>query len=96
MMHTMERYFSQDDDMTLTDTLAEGLLRVVRDSTFKVLNDPTNYRYRAQIMWASSLAHNDLTGCGTTSDFTTHMLEHELSALFNVTHGTRLAALWGS
>ena len=96
MMHTMERYFSQDDDMTLTDTLAEGLLRVVRDSTFKVLNDPTNYRYRAQIMWASSLAHNDLTGCGTTPDFATHMLEHELSALFDVAHGAGLAALWGS
>ncbi len=96
MMHTMERYFSHDDDMTLTDTLAEGLLRVVRDSTFKVLDDPTNYRHRAQIMWASSLAHNDLTGCGTTPDFATHMLEHELSALYDVAHGAGLAALWGS
>ena len=47
-------------------------------------------------MWAGSLAHNDLTECGTEKDFATHRLEHELSALFGVTHGAGLAALWGS
>ena len=47
-------------------------------------------------MWAGSLAHNDLTGCGTTGDWATHQLEHELSALFDVAHGAGLAALWGS
>lgn len=96
MMHTMERYFSHDDDMTLTDTLAEGLLRTVKTSIFEVLADSTNYRHRSQIMWASSLAHNDLTGCGTTADFATHLLEHELSAMFDVAHGAGLAAIWGS
>lgn len=40
--------------------------------------------------------HNDLTGCGTSSDWATHCLEHELSALFDVSHGAGLAALWGS
>lgn len=96
MMHTMERYFSQDDDMTLTDELAEGLLRTVKNSVFEVLKNPTDYRHRTQIMWAGSLAHNDLTGCGTTGDFATHMLEHELSAMFDVAHGAGLAALWCS
>lgn len=96
MMHTMERYFSHDDDMTLTDEIAEGLLRTVRHSVFKVLNAPDDYRHRAQIMWAGSLAHNGLTGCGTTGDFATHMLEHELSAMFDVAHGAGLAALWCS
>lgn len=96
MMHTMERYFSHDDDMTLTDELAEGLLRTVKDSALEVLQNPENYRHRAQIMWAGSLAHNDLTGCGTTSDFATHQLEHELSAMFDVAHGAGLAALWCS
>ncbi|MBD5358682.1 MAG: iron-containing alcohol dehydrogenase [Bacteroides sp.] len=96
MMHTMERYFSQDDDMTLTDELAEALLRTVKNSIYKVMASPENYRHRAQIMWAGSLAHNGLTGCGTTGDFATHMLEHELSALFDVAHGAGLAALWGS
>lgn len=96
MMHTMERYFSHEDDMTLTDAMAESLLRTVKDSIFDVLANPTDYRNRAQIMWASSLAHNDLTGCGTVSDFATHELEHELSALFDVAHGAGLAALWCS
>lgn len=96
MMHTMERYFSHDDDMALTDELAEGLLRTVKDSALEVLQNPEDYRHRAQIMWAGSLAHNDLTGCGTTSDFATHQLEHELSAMFDVAHGAGLAALWCS
>jgi alcohol dehydrogenase YqhD (iron-dependent ADH family) len=96
MMHTMERYFSHDDDMTVTDAIAESILRTVKDSVFEVLKEPENYVHRAQIMWAGSLAHNDLTGCGTTGDWATHQLEHELSALFDVAHGAGLAALWGS
>lgn len=96
MMHTMERYFSHDDDMTVTDALAESLMRTVKDSAFEVLKTPDNYRHRAQIMWAGSLAHNDLTGCGTTGDWATHQLEHELSGMFDVAHGAGLAALWGS
>ena len=95
-MHTMERYFSHDDDMTVTDAIAESILRTVKDSVFEVLKEPENYVHRAQIMWAGSLAHNDLTGCGTTGDWATHQLEHELSALFDVAHGAGLAALWGS
>ena len=96
MMHTMERYFSKYEDMTLTDAIAEALLRTVKDSAYEVLNHPEDYRHRAQIMWAGSLAHNDLTECGLEKDFATHRLEHELSALFGVTHGAGLAALWGS
>ena len=96
MMHTMERYFSKYEEMTLTDGIAESLMRTVKDVLPLVLKDPENYRYRAQIMWAGSLAHNDLTECGTEKDFATHRLEHELSALFGVTHGAGLAALWPS
>ena len=96
MMHTMERYFTRHQDMTLTDSIAEALLRTVKDSALEVMRNPEDYRNRAQIMWAGSLAHNDLTECGTEKDFATHRLEHELSALFGVTHGAGLAALWGS
>lgn len=96
MMHTMERYFSKFDGMTLTDSIAESLLRTVKDSIFEVLKNPTDYRHRAQIMWAGSLSHNNLTECGLEKDFATHRLEHELSALFGVTHGAGLAAMWGS
>ena len=96
MMHTMERYFSKYEDMTLTDAISEALLRTVKDSALVVMRNPEDYRHRAQIMWAGSLAHNDLTECGTEKDFATHRLEHELSALFGVTHGAGLAAIWPS
>ena len=96
MMHTMERYFCKYQDMTLTDSLAEALLRTVKNCTIDVLRDPEDYRARAQIMWAGSLSHNNLMECGLEKDFATHRLEHELSALFGVTHGAGLAAIWPS
>lgn len=96
MMHTMERYFCKHQDMTLTDSLAEALLRTVKDCAIDVLRDPEDYRARAQIMWAGSLSHNNLMECGLEKDFATHRLEHELSALFGVTHGAGLAAIWPS
>ena len=96
MMHTMERYFSKDDDMEVTDAIAEAILRTCMTEGRKVLEDPVDYNSRAQIMWAGSLAHNDLTGCGTSGDWATHQMEHELSGMFDVSHGAGLAALWGS
>lgn len=96
MMHTMERYFTSEQDMTLTDSLAEALMRTVKDSVFEVLRNPEDYRHRAQIMWAGSLSHNNLMECGLGKDFATHRLEHELSAVYGVTHGAGLAAIWPS
>lgn len=96
MMHTFERYFSKDDDMEVTDSIAEALLRTIMSEAHKVMATPTDYASRAQIMWAGTLAHNDLTGCGTTGDWATHCLEHELSGMFDVSHGAGLAAMWGS
>lgn len=96
MMHTMERYFSVDDDMDITDAIAEAVLKTVLEHTPIVLAEPENYHSRAQIMWAGSLAHNDLTGCGTTGDWATHNIEHELSGMFDVSHGAGLAAIWPS
>ncbi len=94
MMHTMERYFSPDEAMPITDAVAEGLMRSVRTAGEAVLKDPENYALRASIMWSGSLAHNGLTGCGARSDFGTHRLEHELSTMYGVAHGAGLAALW--
>lgn len=96
MMHTMERYFSKDDDMEITDAIAEALIRTCMVEAPKVLENPNDYIARANIMWAGSLAHNDLTGCGTTGDWATHNIEHELSGMFDVSHGAGLAAVWGS
>ena len=96
MMHTMERYFTKDDDMDFTTDIAEAMLRSIKDAIFAVLKNPEDYRYRAQIMWGGSLMHNGLTGCGVTEDWATHQLEHELSGMFDVTHGAGLAAIWPS
>ncbi len=96
MMHTMERYFTKYTEMTVTDALSEALMRTVKDAALVVMQHPEDYRNRAQIMWAGSLSHNDLMECGTEKDFATHKLEHELSALFGVTHGAGLAAIWPS
>ena len=94
MMHTMERYFSNDMDMPLTESIAEALLRTLKASAYKVLEDPCDYRARAQIMWGGSLSHNGLTECGMQRDWACHKMEHELSGMFDVTHGAGLTALW--
>ena len=96
MMHTMERYFTKDDDMDLTTDMAETVLRRMKTAVFDVLKTPEDYRQRAQIMWGGSIAHNGLTGCGVSDDWATHQLEHELSGMFDVTHGAGLAAVWPS
>ena len=97
MMHTMERYFKNGGNMEITDTIAEGLLRTVMKNAKILHSDPQNYDARAEIMWSGSLAHNNLTGCGNDGgDFSTHMLEHELGGMFDVTHGAGLAAIWPS
>ena len=96
MMHTMERYFSTAGNMEITDAIAEALMRQVMKTARILHKDPTNYEARADAMWAGSLAHNGLTGCGTNSDWATHLLEHELGGMFDVTHGAGLAAIWPS
>ena len=97
MMHTMERYFTNGGNMELTDALAEGLLRTVMKNAVILHTDPANYEARAEVMWAGSLSHNGLTGCGIASgDFMSHKLEHEMGGMFDVTHGAGLAALWPS
>lgn len=97
LMHTMERYFTNDGNRELTDSIAEALMRTVIHNALVLEQKPDDYDARAEIMWASSLSHNDLTGCGNGgNDFATHRLEHELGGMFDVAHGAGLAALWGS
>ena len=80
IMHTMERYFTREKDTMLTDGIGEALMRTVMDNARILMGDPENYNARAQVMWAGSLSHNGLTGCGTEGDWACHQLEHELSA----------------
>ena len=97
LMHTMERYFTSKGNMEITDSIAEALMRTVVHFSKILEKKPDDYDARAEIMWASSLSHNDLTGCGNGgNDFATHRLEHELGGMFDVAHGAGLAALWGS
>ncbi len=97
LMHTMERYFVNEDTMTVTDTIAEGLMRTVMHYAKDALANPKDYRARAEIMWAGSLSHNGLTSCGGGGgDWSTHLIEHELSGLYDVAHGAGLATMWGS
>lgn len=96
LMHTMERYFSHEMDTDLVDGMAESLLRSVMRAAKVLLKDPKNYNARAEILWAGSLSHNGLTGCGRVGDWACHQLEHELGGMFDVAHGAGLAAVWGS
>lgn len=96
MMHTMERYFIPGIKCDLTDEIAEGLIRTVIKNGKLLLEDSQNYDAMAEIMWASSLSHNNLTECGRGKDFSVHKLGHALSAKYDVTHGASLVAVWGS
>ena len=97
LMHTMERYFHRSGGMELTDGMAEVLLRTVMKNALILRDEPLNYDARAEVMWAGSLSHNGLMGCGTDGgDWACHKMEHELSGLFDVSHGAGLAAIWGS
>lgn len=98
LMHTMERYFTNGGNMEITDSIAEGLMRTVIENARILVRDPKNYDARAEVMWAGSLSHNGLTGCGavTGGDFASHALEHEIGGIYDVAHGAGLAAIWGS
>jgi alcohol dehydrogenase YqhD (iron-dependent ADH family) len=99
MMHTLERWFGAGRDNTaLTDALSAGLLRTVIDNVKIFLKNPSDYNAAGEVLWAGSLSHNGLTGCGGSvrGDWACHQLEHELGGLFDVTHGAGLCAVWGS
>ena len=97
LMHTMERYFTAGSHMELTDSIAEGLMRTVMKNAEIPRDEPGNHDARAEVMWASSLSHNGLTGCGIVDkDFASHALQHEVGGMFDVAHGAGLAAIWGS
>ena len=97
LMHTMERYFVNIETMEVTDGISEALMQTVIYNARILLKEPGNYNARAEVMWAGSLSHNGLMGCGTGGgDWACHQLEHELGGMFDVAHGAGLAAVWGS
>ena len=95
MTHTLERYFTPDTDADLMDRISEGLLVSVKNAGTAAIRTPNDYEARATLMWASSLSHNGLTGCGKNGPWAAHKMEHDISGLFdNVAHGAGLSVLF--
>ena len=94
MAHVLERYFTNTKDVEITDRLCEAVLLTVIKEAPKALANPNDYEARANIMWAGMVAHNDICGVGREQDWSTHQIEHELSALYDVAHGAGLAVMF--
>jgi alcohol dehydrogenase YqhD (iron-dependent ADH family) len=93
MAHLYERYITDTAEVEVTDRLIEGLLLTMIREVPRVIADPDNYDARANIMWAGMLAHNNVCGVGRRQDWTSHWMEHELSALYDCPHGAGLAVV---
>ena len=93
MAHLYERYLTNTEEVEVTDRMIEGLLLTMIHEGPRVIADPDNYQARANIMWAGMMAHNNSCGVGRTQDWTSHNIEHELSALYDCAHGAGLAVV---
>ncbi len=93
MAHIFERYFSNTPEVEVTDRVAEGVLKAIITTAPRVMAEPDNYDARANIMWAGTLAHNGICGTGRREDWVSHFMEHEISAVYGVTHGAGLAVI---
>ena len=94
LAHLMERYFTRVDHVDLTDRLLEATMRTVINYTPLALERPDDYHIRAELMWAGTVAHNNLLDTGRIGDWASHQIEHELSALYDIAHGAGLAIVF--
>ncbi|MBM3709303.1 MAG: iron-containing alcohol dehydrogenase [Actinobacteria bacterium] len=94
LAHIFERYFTQTKNTDLTDRLCEAAMKTVIENTPVVLNKPEDYDARAEMMWASTIAHNGILGTGRIEDWASHKLGHELSAIYGVVHGAALSIIF--
>ena len=93
MAHVFERYFTNTKEVEITDRLCEAVLLTMIKETPRVIADPQLYEARANIMWAGTVAHNDIIGVGRSQDWNSHGIEHELSGLYDCAHGAGLAVV---
>ena len=91
--HVVERYFTPTRNVAVSDELCEGLMRTIVAESRKVMASPQDYEARANLMWAGTLAHNNVCGAGRVQDWASHGIEHELSALYGCAHGAGLAVV---
>lgn len=94
MAHLLERYFTNTKEVEVTDRMIEGLLMTMIHEAPKVIADPDDYEARANIMWAGMVAHNNCCGVGRVQDWSSHCIEHELSAIYDCAHGAGLAVVF--
>ncbi|WML43839.1 iron-containing alcohol dehydrogenase [Neobacillus sp. PS3-40] len=92
--HILERYFTNEKNVELTDRLCEAALKTIINNAHTALENPTNYDARAEIMWSGTIAHNDLLGTGRIGDWGSHDIEHELSGIYDIAHGAGLAIVF--
>lgn len=93
MAHVFERYFTNTKEVEITDRLCEAVLLTMIKETPRVIAEPANYEARANIMWAGTVAHNDIVGVGRSQDWNSHGIEHELSGMYDCAHGAGLAVI---
>lgn len=94
LAHMMERYFTREPDVSVTDRLLEGAMKALVELAPRVLKTPEDYAVRAELMWVGTVAHNNFLGCGRQADWASHAMEHELSALYDIAHGAGLAIVF--
>ena len=94
MAHVMERYFTQVPAVAFTDRLCESTLKTIIEAVPVALANPRDYDARAEIMWAGTIAHNDLLGTGRVGDWASHYIEHEMSGIYDIAHGAGLAVIF--
>ena len=94
MAHIMERYFSNTQGVEIADRMCEGVMKAIVNEAPRVMSEPDNYDARANIMWAGTVAHNGTCGVGCEEDWASHGLEHEISAIYDVTPGAGLAVIF--
>lgn len=93
LSHIFEEYFNMEPGLYMLDTFMEGLMRTIIKYAPVAMKEPENYEARANLMWASSWAINGFINGGRTQAWSCHPMEHELSALYDITHGLGLAIL---
>lgn len=91
--HVVERYFSNTENVTVTDNLCLGVMNAIYTCGSKYINDITNYDLAAEVVWAASIAHNGILDTGRVTDWSSHAMEHSLSAYYDISHGGGLAVI---
>lgn len=94
LAHMFERYFTKSKDVEISDRLLEGNIVTVLEFAPKVLENPTDYHARSIMMWAGTIAHNNMLAVDRIGDWGTHSIEHELSAIYDIPHGEGLAIIF--